>query len=171
MSHISLSVLFYCCCQAFSKRLHWKSRNGAAVAFPALQPCAGAVWEWWHRAGGTKHPGVSEMAVPTPHSPAFLELLPARDSFPASLNPAAVGSWKQRVVAQLYLCLPPPCARGTLLFSLAWGGSECSCWEKLSPAIQQCGRAGMRMSWDLRIWDPLLTLHCEPFGSFSNKCH
>lgn len=51
-----------------------------------------------------------EMAVPTPHSLAFPELLPARDSFLASLNPAAISSWRQGVVAQLYLCLPStPC--------------------------------------------------------------
>lgn len=150
MSHISLSVLFYYCCQAFSRRLRWESRNGSAVAFPALQPCA----------GGSDGPGQGaqstqvslDMAVPTPHSLAFPELLPATDSFPAWLKPAAISSWGRgwwhsSTCACAFL---PPCARGTLLFSLAWGGSVCSCWEKLSPAIWQRGRAGMRMSWDLR---------------------
>lgn len=63
-----------------------------------------------------------EMAVPIPHSLAFPELLPARDSFPASLNPAAISCWKQGVVAQLYLylCLPSTLCQGTLLFSQVW---------------------------------------------------
>lgn len=92
-----------------------------------------------------------EMAVPTPHSLAFPELLPARDSLPASLNPAAISSWSRGWWHSSTCAFLPPCARGTLLFSLAWGGSVCSCWEKLSPVIWQSGRAGKRMSWDLCI--------------------
>lgn len=95
-----------------------------------------------------------EMAVPSPHSLACPELLPARDSFSASLNPAAGSSWRQGVVAQLYLCLCLPstlCQRNPALLPDLGRGSVCSCWEKLSPAIQHRGRAGMRMSWDLWI--------------------
>lgn len=130
----------------------WDCRGFSSSAAP--RSCAGAVWERWHRAGGKSIQVSLEMAVPSPHSLACPELLPARDSFSASLNPAAGSSWRQGVVAQLYLCLCLPstlCQRHPALLPDLGRGSVCSCWEKLSPAIQHRGRAGMRMSWDLWI--------------------